>query len=461
MKAPQKKTLIAAAIVAALLLVCFSTSSWRAEHGLSFRGKQVQGPEAELNKLDQTLIPVLERRDTLRSQLENSQKKEREIGEEISAKLAKFDDSKRAELREQFETRALSEKNMKSPEIAPLYARYIEAVELRRHTSTLREQLATYEYQLTLALAQRDRLQERVDSIKQLGFDPESGVTLDNEKKFDALDELVSQTEALKPEAKKDELTVADVVNDNADAQQVAEELFTNAAKEEPAKEETPQSETSNEETVNETLDSVADDMNGVADDLNQMEDGLSKLFGDLAKQDVKLKVKAGPFSKTVEYKVDEDGTVTELAPSGPISDMFRFLKNGLGVNHGLRPGRFIGIIISLFVTVSAGLMAIGITLAISLLKPKQQYDMQGNPLPTQSQIPSGMNQERVVLMIASMLVFAFFLPNGPFGAIVGLVVGYFASSWRAFFRILAVLFCIGIFLLFAVLAAIFIGICV
>ncbi len=333
---------------ASVLFVFFSTSSWRAEHGLSFSVKCVEGPEAELIELNKALVPTIERRGILRSQLENSENKASEIEKEIASKIVKFDESKRSELREQFEANALSEDNMQSPEIAQIYARYVEATELQRHTSTLREQLAAYEYQLTLALAQRDRLQERVDSIKQLGFDPQNDVTLDKEKNFEMFEKLASLGNT-----KYSELTVEDVVSANNEAKQVVDRVFP---KEDATHENEPiyknilgrlldvvnhndgmkqiidrvfspkksaekehKSNLISKDTLDTSLDADTDDTDNVVETLS---DALTDTSDDLNKQIDNLKIERsfGPFDRTVEFITNDDGSVTKIE-SGIIGD--------------------------------------------------------------------------------------------------------------------------------------------
>ncbi len=251
---------------------------------------QVQGPEARLTELNKELVPTIERRGILRSQLENSENKANELEKEIASKLTKFDDSKRSELREQFEAHALSDEHLKSPEIAQIYARYVEATELQRHTSTLREQLAAYERQLTLALAQRNRLQERVDSIKRLGFDPECGVTIDKEKDFYLIQKL-----AALGNTQNSALTVGDVVSRNDDANDVAARVFT-------------------------------DDTDHAVETLTasiETNDALTKQIGNL-----QINRQFEPLDRTVEFITNDDGSVTKVE-SGILGDRaINFLTN-------------------------------------------------------------------------------------------------------------------------------------
>ncbi len=301
-------------LIAALFFVFTSTSSWRTEHGLSFSTKRVKGPETELIELNKTIIPTIERRGIIRSQLINSLKRDAELEKKLSSQLAKYDDAKRTELREQFEARSLSDENMQSPETMQLYAMYVEANELQRHTDTLRKQLAAYEYQLTQALAQRDRLQVRVDSIQQLGFDPENG-TIDNEENFEMFEKLASLRDAT-----SSKLTVADVVGHNDDSNNVADRVFPSVK---------------SAHKINSIAKNVFDRMRGLAtgdtadavktysDASLETSDALTKQIDDLA-----IKRQFGPFERTIEFITNDDGSVTKIE-SGIIGDReINFLTN-------------------------------------------------------------------------------------------------------------------------------------
>lgn len=231
MKALNKTVWLVVALTGILFFSYRATESWRAPRGwtLSAALPSEFNAKQELRRYDAKLRPVAERREKLREQLQRSQVKERELSQNVSEALRRFDDSKRGELRGQFESGALSAENQNAPEIAILYARYREAAAVRRHTTTLRETLAKYEYELTRAFVERERLKERVETIAALGFDPDADQTLDKTERYRALDELTAQTDAGAFEARNETLEVKDVVGkENADSE-FASEMFEGA----------------------------------------------------------------------------------------------------------------------------------------------------------------------------------------------------------------------------------------
>lgn len=227
MKASNKIVLTSIVIVASIVLCSFATKSWRESRGLtffSFGSSESRTVQEELKQFDSKLKPVAERRAKLLEQLEKSRAKEREIFADVAERLGALDKAERSELREQFESGKLSDDNVKRPEITILFAKYQEALRLRRHTSILNEQLAKYEYELTRALAERDRLQERAETIDALGFDPENIDEKELAEGFRAIDELAASLDVAQNGSESAPLSVDDVVQ--KETAQVVEEIF-------------------------------------------------------------------------------------------------------------------------------------------------------------------------------------------------------------------------------------------
>lgn len=463
MKASRKNILIATAIVAAILLLFWTTSSWRADRGLSFNFGNAHGPEAELRQLDKKLGPVAERREKLRTQLLNSQKKERELQSELSSKLAGFDDAKRAELRKEFETGKISDENMRSPEIMVLHAKYLAAVEQRGLTSTLREQLAKYEYELTRALEQRDRLKERIENIAALGYDPQESSPLDKEKSFEALDALIAQTDSLKPEPKNAELTVDDVVNDgaNADAKDVAESIFAKPEKPEKpdkdgdAKPDSKEKKTAevDDKALDEDLANFRGETNelpaGFKDDLNKALGELNKLEGleELNKlEGVEIHIGSKELTDRLT-RLSKDGAIKfhssfETPEPGALRSAFDSVRGMTATNKGMF------LLFVLFCVSAAFFVAtlIGIFLVFRFTRPQPQpANAQGGSIPAPTDPANGMTHDRVLLIVVSTLTFFFLFACSGVGAVIGFVIGYFISSWRSFIRLLAALFGLGV----------------
>lgn len=400
MKASNKTVWIVAAIVGLFFLSFQGTSSWRASHGLTFSA--LRSPEAnverELRQFDAKLKPVAERRAKLREQLQRSQEKERELGQGVLEALRRLDEAKRTELRVQFESGSLSAANQADPEIAVLYARYREVAALRRHTSALRETLAKYEYELTRALAERDRLVERRDTIEALGFDPENELTLDAEERYGALDELIAQTDSARPEDRPEPLEVEDVVSGDAEAAAFASEIFDGT--------------------------SFADDAIGEDDAFEydaQLSERLDNFNAEIQKPDGS-KIKIGSWK---ELKSHHKIALCLFALAG-FSVMFLLI------------------------------LVLGIIGIFSATKNQSQVTMVQGQLPTQVVVQQGMSPGRIVFIVISTLFWT--CVGGPIGGVFGLLLGLILSSWRAFIRFLGA---IGFIVVASIVALLFFaGVC-
>ncbi len=231
MKASKSLAYIALAVVglaAGSVLAWNLSEDWRQERGFVFAtsGDKSNGLRGDLKKLDEKLAPANEKRIRLREELKKFQAKEREVVAEVAAALSKLEASDRANVEEDFRRDKLSDENVKRPEIAVAFARYGEALTLRRETNALRERLAKYELEIAKALAERERISRRISLLDALGYDPENANEADALAGFETLDELTALTEGTAENADRAlaELTPDDVVGATAENDSEARE---------------------------------------------------------------------------------------------------------------------------------------------------------------------------------------------------------------------------------------------
>lgn len=213
MKTLNKTVLIAAAI-AGLLLFSFQAVK-------KGRSNETRAERA-LRQIDGVLLQTVERRVKLGELLRSAEENERTLMGRAADELRLLDESQRAELRTQFKSGELSEKNKADIKIAGLYANYRDAVVQRRRTSNLRSEFERCSFVLDRAFAARERLEQQIAAVKALGADP-GDVVLGDGEQYRVFDELLALSET---RVMEEPLTPNDVVTENDEGEAAASAIF-------------------------------------------------------------------------------------------------------------------------------------------------------------------------------------------------------------------------------------------
>ncbi len=232
MKTAKILTGILISAIGVLAIGAFATHGWRAERGLTLTAlvaKSPAGLEGRLREFDAKLADANVKRESIRAQLAKYEVKEREIGAAAAQTLARLDSETRDAVKRDLRAGTASADVAGNPDAALAFEQFQEALVLRRESNALRGRLAQYELGMTRALAERDRLERRIELIDSLGYDPDTSDASSTAAENGLLDELAAMTDESTDEraARENRLRPTDVVSDaDADRDALVDSVF-------------------------------------------------------------------------------------------------------------------------------------------------------------------------------------------------------------------------------------------
>ena len=232
MKTAKILTVILISAIGVLAIGAVATYGWRAERGLTLTAlvaKSPAGLEGRLREFDEKLADANVKRESIRAQLAKYEVKEREIGSAAAQTLARLDSETRDAVKRELRAGTASADVAANPDAALAFEQFQEALVLRRESNALRSRLAQYELGMTRALAERDRLERRIELIDSLGYDPDTSDASSTAAENGLLDELAAMTDESTDEraARENRLRPTDVVPDaDADRDALVDSVF-------------------------------------------------------------------------------------------------------------------------------------------------------------------------------------------------------------------------------------------